>query len=602
MLELTGVARTQNTAGGVQGIPEHYWSVRPLPAEAEEEPSLLFKGAVLVQVLGRRGAQEHQPQADALPRELAAALTEASSPPEWEIVRLLRADGLFTPVLIALALLLAALGVMIEALLFRGLLDLGQGWVQPENRLAALVALFVFLGLLLLLEYPISTAESRMGRRLENRLRMLFMEKLPRLHDRYFHSRLTSDMAHRAYEMRNLRDLPKLGLALLRTVCELILTTAGLIWLNPGGTLIALLAALVAIGVWVGSQPLLIERDLNLRTHEGALSRFYLDALLGLLPIRTHRAEPAVRREHEAMVVKWTEASLTFHRFYALLHALAGLLGVLFSIWMVLNYIGGQGEASGVLLLVYWTLRLPALGQEVARILLQYPMQRNRVLRVLEPLGAPDEGVPVQESAAPPVAMGASELARGTGVAIAFEELQVHAGGHEILRDLSLAIGAGEHVAIVGPSGAGKSSLVGLLLGWHRPARGRIMVDGQPLTGERLIELRRVTAWVDPEVQLWNRSLLDNLRYGSQGDDVSALNAVIESANLFGVLERLPEGLQTPLGEGGGLVSGGEGQRVRLGRAMLRPGVRLVILDEPFRGLDREQRRALLAQARRYWS
>ena len=76
---------------------------------------------------------------------------------------------------------------------------------------------------------------------------------------------------------------------------------------------------------------------------------------------------------------------------------------------------------------------------------------------------------------------------------------------------------------------------------------------------------------------------------------------VIDQADLGSVLRKLPEGLQTPLGEGGGLVSGGEGQRVRLGRAMLRSGVRLVILDEPFRGLDREQRRELLTRARRMW-
>jgi ATP-binding cassette subfamily B protein len=63
----------------------------------------------------------------------------------------------------------------------------------------------------------------------------------------------------------------------------------------------------------------------------------------------------------------------------------------------------------------------------------------------------------------------------------------------------------------------------------------------------------------------------------------------------------LPEGLQTRLGEGGGLVSGGEGQRVRLARALLRADVRLAILDEPFRGLDRERRRELLTRARRLW-
>jgi ABC-type transport system involved in cytochrome bd biosynthesis fused ATPase/permease subunit len=66
-------------------------------------------------------------------------------------------------------------------------------------------------------------------------------------------------------------------------------------------------------------------------------------------------------------------------------------------------------------------------------------------------------------------------------------------------------------------------------------------------------------------------------------------------------LEAVPDGLQTRLGEGGALLSGGQGQRVRAGRALLRPGVRLAILDEPFRGLDREKRRVLLARAREFW-
>ena len=117
------------------------------------------------------------------------------------------------------------------------------------------------------------------------------------------------------------------------------------------------------------------------------------------------------------------------------------------------------------------------------------------------------------------------------------------------------------------------------------------------LDGERLRSLRRETAWVDPAVQLWNRSLLANLQYGNQDGDNSIGNT-LEEADLFGILERLPEGMQTALGEGGGLVSGGEGQRVRLGRALNRKDVRLAILDEPFRGLDRAKRRALLVAAR----
>jgi ATP-binding cassette subfamily B protein len=126
-------------------------------------------------------------------------------------------------------------------------------------------------------------------------------------------------------------------------------------------------------------------------------------------------------------------------------------------------------------------------------------------------------------------------------------------------------------------------------------------VDDEPLQGQRLHTIRKQIAWIDPSVQLWNRSLYENIRYGTQNGDPSLLDTVIQQADLLQVLEKLPAGVQTPLGEGGGLVSGGEGQRVRLGRGMFRPGVRLVILDEPFRGLDREKRRELLRRVRQYW-
>ena len=92
--------------------------------------------------------------------------------------------------------------------------------------------------------------------------------------------------------------------------------------------------------------------------------------------------------------------------------------------------------------------------------------------------------------------------------------MSVVAAGHQILRDINLTIAAGSHVAIVGASGAGKSSLAGLLLGWHRAASGGVLVDGVELDDSRLDQLRPHIAWVDPAVQLWNRPLAENLRYG----------------------------------------------------------------------------------------
>ena len=134
-----------------------------------------------------------------------------------------------------------------------------------------------------------------------------------------------------------------------------------------------------------------------------------------------------------------------------------------------------------------------------------------------------------------------------------------------------MTIAPGTHVAIVGPSGAGKSTLVGLFLGWHRPATGQILVDGSPLTEARLHDVRRMTAWVDPAVQIWNRTLAANLRYGLAETDDLSLEPALELAGLDSLLPTLENGLATNLGESGGLLSGGEGQRVRLGRALLRP-------------------------------
>jgi ATP-binding cassette subfamily B protein len=177
----------------------------------------------------------------------------------------------------------------------------------------------------------------------------------------------------------------------------------------------------------------------------------------------------------------------------------------------------------------------------------------------------------------------------------------VRAAGHTILDAINLRIRPGEHVAIVGLSGAGKSTLLGLLLGWHRLGEGHIAVDGRVLGGAGQEALRRDTAWVDPAIQVWNRPLLDNLRYSSRDDALARIGDAIDAAHLRQVLQKLPQGLQTWLGEAGALLSGGEGQRVRLARALVQPGVRLALLDEPFRGLDREQRSRLLGDARHWW-
>jgi len=575
-------------------------------------------------------------QRAALPAELRAAVEEPRPRAAAELWRLLARDGRGRWAALAVGVVLAALGAVAEALLFRALIDLAVGgaaggvgsvgsvrWLTrlaghalggaplgPRGLAGAIVVLLVAL---LALELPLGGSLRRAGARLEEQLRALYLRKIPRLPDRYFQSRPVSDMAERAHLLHRLRTLPTLGGEIARTAIEIVVIAAGLAWLDPRGAALAIALGLVALLVPFVAEPAVAERDLRMRNHAGALGRFYLDGLLGLVAVRTHGAEPALAREHRDRLREWVAAARRALGAALTAEAVQTLLGLALAVRLLVGFFA-RGATAGAtsatsdpgraLLLVYWALSLPALGQELMALVQQIPAQRNLTLRLLEPLGAPEDdaaGAAQAAQSAQTVNAGVPVDDVTAGVRVQLADVRVVAGGHQILEVGALAIAPGEAVAIVGASGAGKSSLVGLLLGWHRPATGTVCIDGAPLDGAGIEALRRRTVWVDPSVYLWNRSLADNLAFGLAATP-DAFGAVLDEAELGEVVRRLPEGLATPLGEAGGLVSGGEGQRVRFGRGLLRARPRLVILDEPFRGLSRDQRQELLARARRRWS
>jgi ATP-binding cassette subfamily B protein len=569
-----------------ESIPEAWWSVRFDPASHSR---ILMRGVVLMRVKGLRKTVDIDRAA--LSPEFADALAERAPPPLVALWRILRADGLRFQAALAAALALAAAGVVAEAALLRGLFDLAHSLAIGSQRWWAIGALGVFFAAVTLLEFAVTHAILQAGRKFEGMLRLEFLTKIPRLADAYFRSRLMSDMADRAHSAQRLRDLPSLIAALARAIFGLAFTVAGIVWLYPEAGAPALAAAAAAIAVPLAAKSWLAERDLRARSHAGALSRFFLDALLGLTAVRAHGAGRAITREHENLLGEWGRAALAAGRAAVTVQSLQAILCAAMVAWLLIARLTTAGEAGGLLLLVYWALNIPALGQEIATLACQYPRLRNTLLRFTEPLGAREEE---------PASHDAAEYPATGGAAITMDRVSVATGGHTILDDLSVRIGPGEHVAIVGTSGAGKSTLAGLLLGWSKPASGELRVDGQPLDGAGLARLRHSTVWISPQVQLWNRSLFHNLQYGA-ANGTAAVDTTLEEAELATVIEKLPLGMQTALGEGGRLLSGGEGQRVRFGRGLRRPDVRLAVLDEAFRGLERGRRRTLLETARRRW-
>ncbi|WP_027343528.1 ABC transporter ATP-binding protein [Hamadaea tsunoensis] len=153
------------------------------------------------------------------------------------------------------------------------------------------------------------------------------------------------------------------------------------------------------------------------------------------------------------------------------------------------------------------------------------------------------------------------------------------------VRDFTLDVSPGETIALVGASGAGKSTVLNLVNGFLRPARGRILLDGADMAGLDLRTYRRFLSIVPQEPILFEGSIAENVAYGLDGVPPERLRQALVDANAWEFVERLPDGLDTVVGERGARLSGGQRQRLAIARALIRDP-RVLILDEATSALD----------------
>jgi ATP-binding cassette subfamily B protein len=158
------------------------------------------------------------------------------------------------------------------------------------------------------------------------------------------------------------------------------------------------------------------------------------------------------------------------------------------------------------------------------------------------------------------------------------------------LDDFTLAMKPGERVAIVGPSGAGKTTVMQLLLRFYDPDSGTIRFDGADIRDLDPTELRRAIGAVPQDPTVFGTSARDNIRYARPEASDAEVRAAAEAAHALDFLERLPQGLDTFLGERGVRLSGGQRQRIAIARAILRDPA-LLLLDEATSALDAESER-----------
>ena len=183
---------------------------------------------------------------------------------------------------------------------------------------------------------------------------------------------------------------------------------------------------------------------------------------------------------------------------------------------------------------------------------------------------------------------GTVELKNVKG-AIEFKDVHLTYPGttREAIKGVTLSVRSGEHVALVGLSGSGKSSMVNLVPRFWSVTSGAVTVDGVNVEDCTLTSLRNHIAVVSQNVILFDTTVRENIAYGMPEVSEEAIEKAVEAAALTEVVAALPKGLDTPVGEAGGLLSGGQKQRISIARALLKDAP-ILILDEATSALDSE--------------
>jgi ATP-binding cassette, subfamily B, bacterial HlyB/CyaB len=509
----------------------------------------------------------------------AAARSAARFGFRWFVPELLKHKHIWREVLLAslvLQLIALAFPLFTQTIIDKVVVH------RTESTLIALgVGMAVFVVFTAVLTWVRQYLVLHTGNRVDAVLGSQVLEHLFKLPPLYFQHRPTGVIAARMQGVETIREfVSSAAVTLLLDLPFLLVFVAVMFWYSVTLTLIvlAILTLIVTASLLVAP---LFQRRLNEQFLRGAANQAFLtEYVAGLETVKSLQLEPQLNRRYRELLAAFLAASFKARQLGNTYGTLANSLEQLMSLLILAigAYLVMTAASFTVGMLVAFQMFAARLSQPMLRLVglwQQFQQARLAVQRLGDIMNVPTE--PYRLTARAQTGKGVIEIAE-----LAFR----YADNLPYLYDgLGLEVKPGQLVAVMGPSGAGKSTLAKLLQGFYLPTRGSIRIDGVDMRYLAANELRSYFGVVPQETTLFSGTILDNVRLANPFASFEQVVAACRMAEIHAVIEALPNGYQTEIGERGAGLSGGQRQRLAIARALIK-GPKVLIFDEATSSLD----------------
>jgi ATP-binding cassette, subfamily B, bacterial HlyB/CyaB len=498
----------------------------------------------------------------------------------WFIPELLKHRAVWRDVLIgSLVIQLLALGV---PLFTQTIIDKVVVHRTESTLIAIAIGLAVFMLFSAALTWVRQYLVLHTGNRVDAVLGAAVFEHLFKLPPRYFEHRPTGVIAARLHGVENIREfVASAAMTLILDLPFSIIFVAVMLYYSVVLTLIAL-ALLAVIVVLTAALAPMFQARLNEQFLLGARNQaFVTEYVSGLETVKSLQLEPQIRERYHDYLASYLHAGFSTRQVMNTYNVVSNALEQLMTMTILIAgaYFVMSGDAFTIGMLVAFQMFAARLSQPMLRLVglwQQFQQASLSVKRLGDVMNAPAE----------PYTVTPARLATTRG-AIHIDDLGFRYNEQLpfLYRNFSLVVEPGAMVAIMGPSGCGKSTLAKLLQVFYQPTEGGIRIDGIDIRHLSANEVRSYFGVVPQETVLFSGSIYDNLAMANPQASFEQIVQACRMAEVHEVIDHLPNGYRTEIGERGIGLSGGQKQRLAIARALIkRP--KILIFDEATSNLD----------------